>query len=106
MICKDCEYPAEDIYDLGEREHKHEFHGENSKNTFDCYYFEESFTTKRYLMVHRKKEHIEKVNTCRYFLQETCNFDENCLYKHKHTKKVLEMQIKCDLSVHLEANMI
>ena len=27
--CKECEYPAEDIYDLGE--HIHEFHGENTK---------------------------------------------------------------------------
>ena len=33
MRCKDCEYPAEDIYDLGEH------------------------------IVNRKKEHIEKVNT-------------------------------------------
>ena len=32
MRCKDCEYPAEDIYDLGE--YMHEFHGENIKNKF------------------------------------------------------------------------
>ena len=89
----ECEYPAEDIYDLGE--HMHEFHGEMKRETLDCYFCDQSFNTKRDLMIHRKKEHIEKVKTCSYFLQQRCNYGDNCWYVHK--KEDLELVIKCNL---------
>ena len=46
--CKECEYPAEDIYG-----HIHEFHGENTKKALDChrdqrdqlFHFETEFET-------------------------------------------------------------
>ena len=91
--CKECEYPAEDIYDLGE--HMHEFHGENTKEALDCHYCDEIFQTKKDLMVHRKRDHPEKVNTCYYFLQGICNFGEDCWYNHK--KEDLELKIQCNL---------
>ena len=65
--CKECEYPADDIFDLGE--HVYEFHGEHEKNSLECHYCDEKFQSKRDLMVHRKEAHIEKVTTCYYFLK-------------------------------------
>ena len=55
--CKECEYPADDIYDLGE--HVYEFHGEHEKNSLECHYCDEKFQSKRDLMIHRKEAHIE-----------------------------------------------
>ena len=43
--CKECEYPADDIYDLGE--HVYEFHGEHEKSSLECHYCDEKFQSKR-----------------------------------------------------------
>ena len=83
MRCNECEYPAEDIYDLGE--HLYEIHtmeNESSKDTIACYYCDEQFETKSNLMNHRKKFHIEKVNLCSNFTEGNCHFAEECWYNH------------------------
>ena len=46
-------------------------------------------------LVHRKNDHIEKVNICYYFLQGVCDFGEDCWYNHR--KEDLELKIKCNL---------
>ena len=91
--CKECEYPADDIFDLGE--HVYEFHGEHEKNSLECHYCDEKFQSKRDLMVHRKEAHLEKVTTCYYFLHESCHFGENCWYNHKHED--LGLTFECNL---------
>ena len=54
MWCIECEYPAEDLYDLGE--HMYEFHAEeNDEYTISCYYCGNYFESKEDLMIHRKK---------------------------------------------------
>ena len=90
MRCNECEYPGEDIYDLGE--HMHEYHAlkESSEQTILSHYCSENIQTKCALMIHRKESHIEKVSMCRYFSEGNCVLgDETCLYNHKRTKRKL-----------------
>jgi hypothetical protein len=78
MRCNECEYPAEDIYDLGE--HMYEVHVLDSYDgSITCHYCGKNFTTKDKLMMHRKEDHIEKVRPCRHFSVGKCeNGDEKC----------------------------
>jgi hypothetical protein len=63
MWCIESEYPAEDIYDLGE--HMYEYHAEeNSDYAITCYFCGNDFRTKGDLMVHMKKGHAEKLRLC------------------------------------------
>ena len=57
IFCIECEYPAEDGYDLGE--HMYEYHSERYQKKLDCHYCDESFDTKNTLMKHRKETHAE-----------------------------------------------
>ena len=82
MRCNECEYPAEDIYDLGE--HMYEVHVLDSYDgSITCYYCGENFATKQKLMMHRKEAHIEKVKPCRFFSNGKCDIgDEKCWFAH------------------------
>ena len=60
MFCVECEYPAEDLFDLGE--HMYEVHAElNDDYTIACHYCGNHFKNKGDLMIHRKKAHKETV---------------------------------------------
>ena len=98
MRCNECEYPAEDIYDLGE--HMFEFHAEESCNEkIQCNYCGDNFKTKGALMMHRKDVHAEKVNMCSYFIEGNCNFGtDKCWYSHtKNNQKTTTFKCsKCE----------
>ena len=97
MRCNECEYPAEDIYDLGE--HMHEYHAlnESCEQTIVCHYCSKNFQTKGALMIHRKKSHKEKVRVCRYFSEGNCLLgDETCWYNHSETEIALT-EFKCSI---------
>ena len=75
MLCIECEYPAEDIFDLGE--HMYEIHAEaNEEYNESCHYCTQLFKTKRDVMLHSKKWHKEKVKPCRNFLRGQCDYTE------------------------------
>ena len=38
------------------------------------------------LMIHRKEEHQDKINKCRYFLDNSCRFGHRCWYSHDQAK--------------------
>ena len=65
--CNECEYPANDIWELGE--HIYEFHTIKTFGKFVCHFCDERFGGKGDLMLHRKKEHITKVSICRDFFR-------------------------------------
>ena len=44
QFCTVCEYPAEDLFDLGE--HMCEFHSEGYENKISCHYCDDTFDTK------------------------------------------------------------
>ena len=123
MLCCECEYPAEDIFDLGE--HMYEAHSQNEedeitcelcgdsfstegslkdhelkmhKKEWPCNFCPESFEWKSNLMIHKKENHEEKVSSCWNHTLGTCQFGEkNCWFKHTLGGQTPEVKCKiCD----------
>ena len=91
--CEECGYPCESITNLGE--HMYEFHiGDDWEETFSCKYCEMKFRTKQELMVHRKRNHAEKVNACKYYAKGTCHFEDRCWFKHEKDQNS-SVNLKC-----------
>ena len=76
--CNECEFPARDIWELGE--HIYEFHTLKSYGEFECSFCHERFGRKKDLMEHRKREHVEKVGTCRSFNNGTCAYGSEAFW--------------------------
>ena len=75
VTCNECEFPANDIWELGE--HIYEFH--TLKDHGD-------FGGKRDLMVHRKNYHEDKVGVCRSYSSGNCTYTrDDCWWKHEKT---------------------
>ena len=84
LFCAECEYPAEDGYDLGE--HMVEYHSESSHKKLSCHYCDDSFDNKNSLMKHRKEIHADKVQPCIFFSVGTCHYgDALCWFNHEKT---------------------
>ena len=88
--CDECEYPAEDLLDLGE--HLYVVHTlEDQSNDIKCYFCDNRFKTKSEIMTHRKKEHVEKVDACRLFSEGKCYLgDMDCWYTHSESNKTFK----------------
>ena len=87
MFCKEWEYPADDIFDLGE--HMFEFHTERYENKMDCHFCDDSFNSKDRLMKHQKEMHKEKVKQCIFFSAGHCDYsDELCWFNHEKVSNV------------------
>ena len=96
MFCVECEYPAEDLFDLGE--HMYEFHVElNDEYTIACHHCGNHFKSKHDLMIHRKKAHEERVGQCSFFLEGTCTFGDECWYSHKINSRKRLTEYKCNI---------
>ena len=98
LFCNECEFPADDLYDLGQ--HMYEYHSEDEGNgKIACHFCDETFETKDSIMKHRKQAHKEKVKQCIYFSAGNCNFDnDSCWFDHSKTGKSLlndDSEIKC-----------
>jgi hypothetical protein len=82
MFCSECEYPADDLTDLGE--HMFEFHPEKYMSKINCHYCDDSFDNKESLMKHRKEAHAEKVQQCIFFSAGSCDYGEElCWFNHE-----------------------
>ena len=55
MLCCECEYPAEDIFDLGE--HMYEAHSQNEESEISCELCGDTFSTEESLREHKIKMH-------------------------------------------------
>ena len=97
LFCNECEFPADDLYDLGQ--HMYEYHTEGNENKIVCHYCDETFETKDEVMKHRKKAHKEKVKQCIYFSAGKCHYgDELCWFNHSKSNQNpldTESEIKC-----------
>ena len=79
--CEECEYPAECMNDLVY--HMFEFHPLTEKEpSIKCNHCENTFTSKRDLMVHKKREHAEKVQLCINISNGECIYGNGCWFKH------------------------
>ena len=110
MFCNEYEYPAEDIYDLGE--HMFEIHSSRyegkghckesgstdsmQSDGFTCNFCEEKFVKHGGLMNHKKTKHRDKVAICWKFSAGNCTFgDARCWFLHCESEESPEW--KCNL---------
>ena len=50
---------------------------------FKCYICSNTFSEKKHMMSHKKKEHIESIRFCNLYSDEKCPFkDEACWFRH------------------------
>ena len=125
IFCYENEFPAKDYYDFGEHMLKYHFNGtcrvcdetfttkeklsdhisddhpheENrpvlSSDHFKCNHCEQSFASKDNLMVHKKQQHIEMIDTCWGYISGNCIFgDQNCWFRHSPS---ISSDIQCKL---------
>ena len=88
MFCIECEYPAEDIYDLGE----------NYDYEETCHYCGNQFKDKSNLMLHNKRAHSDKVSKCRHYEAGHCPFvDSECWFSHIETPKKSPESFTCGI---------
>ena len=60
-------------------------HREGVNIEIECYFCEKSFSTKREVMMHRKKEHAKTVKQCTQFEGSACKrSEETCWFKHEN----------------------
>lgn len=97
LWCIECEFPAEDLYELGE--HMYEYHAEDNVDyTSSCHYCGNMFKTKSDLMIHSKKAHPEKTQPCRNYLEGNCDFgDIDCWFSHDVNTQISSKVYKCSL---------
>ena len=63
-------------------------HNENINQNIECYLCGKTFDCKSTLMLHRKREHLTTIRTCKLFEELKCRFDEKeCWFKHEGAKK-------------------
>ena len=60
-----------------------------------CNFCDKQFETRKSLMAHKKKEHIEKVALCWNFFSGVCEFgDDFCWFSHSKNTNQTEMKVK------------
>ena len=99
--CKKCGHEAEDGYQI-DAHYWSEHDGGDDPNFFYCQQCDESCSTLKELMAHKKKNHAEIVDICWHFLNGACPFGEYCWFKHENAseerKKESKVQtIKCNI---------
>ena len=77
----------------------HEAQPDATKNgqIFKCYICSKTFSEKKQMMIHKKKEHVESIRFCNLFLDEKCPFkDEACWFRHMDVSKTPPNEVKND----------
>ena len=98
--CSKCDFEAEDGYQLDG--HFWSEHDDSDINSFPCSHCDQTFSTLKDLMSHKKKMHVENVSTCWHFSKSSCIFgDENCWFVHKDQSKESDetdkISMKCNI---------
>ena len=125
-LCPECEYPADDLYDLGEHvgevhsdknvceqcdesfvtqhdlvEHivkKHKAEADVSNESIPCNFCENIFQGKKEFMKHKKLKHDDKVSKCWNHSTGTCSYgDIECWFIHTDTDQVSAPEFNCKL---------
>ena len=52
-----------------------------------CYTCQKIFPNFEDLMVHRRENHKDNINFCRYLSEDSCKFGDRCWYSHDPSKK-------------------
>ena len=118
MRCEDCDYPAQDICDLGAHifqfhvskdleeptkcvhdfnNHTHSSDDMESEENSLCYcrFCDKSFETLAEVMKHNKLTHTNNVQHCSNFLENICLYGDNCWFLHIESERISEPSFKC-----------
>ena len=89
LICKLCQYQAKDIYDYDGQVWSEictdpTVQKESDQSQFlSCQFCDNKFALLRELMMHKKRQHGEKLNICWNYANGKCEFwDEKCWFLH------------------------
>ena len=95
LWCNESEYPAKDIYNLGE--HMYTVHAEdNTDYKISCHYCGNFFRSKSDVMLHSKKVHLERLQPCRNFPEGNCDFTStDCWFSHETSAHKKIHSYKC-----------
>ena len=104
--CEECEYPAEDIYDLVD--HMRGNHSlddsEDFEHSFKCEYCDKGFHERKDLMLHIQNDHSSQVKQCKHFLEGRCVFGDACWFRHDKSKELENIKcMYCDCSFPTKA---
>ena len=81
--------------DLARHEQEHEANSTKDQSSFHCNFCNEKPNNIKELMLHKKKEHLEKVSLSWKYSSGTCEFgDLNCWFSHSGTTPESSL-IKC-----------
>ena len=58
--------------------------GTKGLEEFECNFCDDTFTTKRNLMNHNKREHLERLANCWKFATGACQYGNYCWFSHEH----------------------
>ena len=80
--CEECEFPADNMHDLVY--HMYEFHPlQTQENGMACNFCSDKFKSNADLMMHKKRDHIERVQLCVNFDDGNCDFGDACWFSHE-----------------------
>ena len=95
-LCTDCDYLAECVHDFNDHTHSPDDIENVEESHFTCYFCEETFETMSDVMFHTKLIHTSNVQHCTMFLEDNCNFGDQCWFLHSDTLRIAEPNIKCN----------
>ena len=87
LFCQECEYPADDLFTLGE--HVGEFHSENLVLDKVCSICDDRFSSEEFLTEHKTKNHRGESARQKYSNEENSDRKE-----HKFTYKFCEQHFE------------
>ena len=113
LICKECKYKAEDIYDYDghvwseictdptvQKAHVDD-------NSLSCEFCDDKFARLRELMQHKKKQHAENVNLCWNYAGGKCEFgDTKCWFSHVNKSESIFECTSCDKTFPVKAKLL
>ena len=113
LICKECKYKAEDIYDYDGHVWSEictdpTVQKEKEENlSKSCEYCEDKFASLRELMHHKKNQHAENVNPCWNYASGKCDFgDDKCWFIHKSENGGRFECTSCETTFAVQAKLL
>ena len=96
-LCEDCDYLAECVHDFNDHTHSPEEFEDLDDAQIPCKFCDETFDTISEVLNHNETIHTRKVPYCKYFIEGSCYYGDNCWFVHNETLKISEPCIKCRL---------
>ena len=96
--CSDCDFESDCVHCFADHDHETEVENELllEETIFNCYYCDETFKSKAFVMKHTKESHVDRVMHCLNFLDGNCSFNDRCWFIHDEKMKDSEPTFTCN----------